>query len=64
MSARLEEPCAADVMARKFVTAAPAARRMLTGGFHHLPVIEDGRPVGIVGLRSVVSVLHREFPGW
>jgi CBS domain-containing protein len=134
MSARLDEPCAADVMARKFVTAAPedtlgelaehlaaadagsalvvefgrltgiltsrdivravaervhpsegtvrewmteapvtaapdlpaddAARLMLTGGFHHLPVIEDERPIGIVGLRSVVSVLRREFPGW
>jgi CBS domain-containing protein len=40
-----------------------AARTMLEGGFHHLPVIEDDRPVGVVGLRSVVSAL-RGFPGW
>jgi CBS domain-containing protein len=134
MSACLEEPCAADVMARKFVTAAPedtlgelaehltaadagsalvvefgrltgiltsrdivravaervhpsegtvrdwmseapvtaprdlpvdeAARLMLNGGFHHLPITEDQRPVGVVGMRSVVSALRRGFPGW
>jgi CBS domain-containing protein len=52
------------------VTAPPelpvddAARLMLAGGFHHLPVIEDERPVGVVGLRSVVSALRRGFPGW
>ena len=41
-----------------------AARLMLEGGFHHLPVTEDERPVGVVGLRSVVSALRRGFPGW
>jgi CBS domain-containing protein len=40
-----------------------AARMMLAGGFHHLPVVEEGRPVGVVGLRSAFSALHR-FPGW
>lgn len=40
-----------------------AARLMLTGGFHHLPVVEEGRPVGVVGLRSAVGALRR-FPGW
>ena len=40
-----------------------AARLMLTGGFHHLPVVEEGRPVGVVGLRSAISALRR-FPGW
>jgi CBS domain-containing protein len=41
-----------------------AARLMLEGGFHHLPVAEEGRPVGVVGLRSVVGALRRGFPGW
>jgi CBS domain-containing protein len=41
-----------------------AARLMLNGGFHHLPVTEDERPVGVVGLRSVVNALRRGFPGW
>jgi CBS domain-containing protein len=40
-----------------------AARLMLTGGFHHLPVVEGERPVGVVGLRSAISALRR-FPGW
>jgi CBS domain-containing protein len=31
---------------------------------HHLPVTEDERPVGVVGLRSVISALRRGFPGW
>jgi CBS domain-containing protein len=40
------------------VTVAPsadaeeAARTMLDRGFRHLPVIEDGRPVGIISLRD------------
>jgi CBS domain-containing protein len=51
------------------VTATPdlpadeAARLMLTGGFHHLPVTEDERPVGVIGLRAVVGALHHELPG-
>jgi len=60
---------------REWMSAAPAtaspdlpiedaARLMLEGGFHHLPVTEDERPVGVVGLRSVVSALRRGFPGW
>jgi CBS domain-containing protein len=52
------------------VTASPdlpiddAARLMIEGGFHHLPVTEDERPVGVVGLRSVVGAVRRGFPGW
>jgi CBS domain-containing protein len=59
-----------DWMTAAPVTAPPdlpvdeAARLMLSGGFHHLPVIENERPVGVVGLRSVVSALRRGFPGW
>jgi CBS domain-containing protein len=39
--------------------ASEAARLMLGGGFHHLPVVEDERPVGVVGLRAVIGSL-----GW
>ena len=51
------------------VTAPPAlpideaARLMVNGGFHHLPVTEDERPVGVIGLRSVVGAL-RHGSGW
>jgi CBS domain-containing protein len=55
---------AAPVTAERDLPADEAARRMLEGGFHHLPVIEDERPVGVVGLRSVVGALRRGFPGW
>jgi CBS domain-containing protein len=40
-----------------------AAGLMLTGAFHHLPVVEDERPVGVVGLRAVVGTL-RPGSGW
>jgi CBS domain-containing protein len=39
--------------------AADAARIMLRGGFHHLPVVEGERPVGVVGLRAVIGAV-----GW
>jgi CBS domain-containing protein len=41
------------------VTAPPdmdareAAKTMLEQGFRHLPVVADGRPVGIVSLRDI-----------
>ena len=41
-----------------------AARLMVTGGFHHLPITEDDRPVGVVGLRAVVGSLRHAAPGW
>lgn len=34
-----------------------AAERMLTGGLDHLPVVEDGRLVGLVDLAGVCRVL-------
>jgi CBS domain-containing protein len=48
-----------DWMTREPVTAEPettageALALLLAGGFHHLPVVVDGRPVGLVGLRAV-----------
>jgi CBS domain-containing protein len=55
---------AAPATADRDLPVEEAARLMLEGGFHHLPVTEDERPVGVVGLRSVVSALRRGFPGW
>jgi len=54
----------APVTATPELPADEAMRLMLTGRFHHLPVIRDGRPVGVVGLRAVAGVVHRDFPGW
>jgi CBS domain-containing protein len=40
-----------------------AARLMLAGGFHHLPVVDGERPVGVLGLRAVIGTL-RPGSGW
>ena len=34
-------------------TPADAAKIMLDNGFRHVPIVEDGRPVGIVSIRDV-----------
>jgi CBS domain-containing protein len=63
-----------EARVREWMTAEPvtaprnmpvdeAAHAMLAGGFHHLPVVEDERPVGVVGLRAVVGFLKAGFPG-
>jgi CBS domain-containing protein len=54
---------AAPVTAEPELPADEAARLMLNGGFHHLPVAEDGRPVGVVGFRAVVGALRHGLPG-
>ena len=59
---------------REWMTAGPvtasrempldeAAHAMLAGGFHHLPVVEDERAVGVVGLRAAVGSLRTGVPG-
>lgn len=59
-----------DWMSPDPVTAAPdtpvdeAARLMLAGGFHHLPVVEGTHAVGIVGLRAAAGALHALGVGW
>ena len=59
-----------DWMSASPITAPPglpvdeAARLMLDGGFHHLPIAEDERPLGVVGLRAVVGALQRGLAGW
>jgi CBS domain-containing protein len=63
--ARVHEWMTADpVTAAPTTPADEAARLMLAGGFHHLPITEDGRPVGIVGLRAVVGALRPAWPGF
>ena len=37
-------------------TAMEAARRMLHGGFRHLPVTSEGRVVGTISMRDVMTV--------
>jgi CBS domain-containing protein len=50
-----------DVMTAKPATAAPdqraldALKTMHEGGFRHLPIVKDGRAVGIVSLRDFLS---------
>ena len=34
-----------------------AAAVMIHGGFRHLPVVEDGKPVGIVSIRDLMRVV-------
>jgi CBS domain-containing protein len=65
-----------DARVREFMSAAPAtaapdtpaielARLMVSRGFHHVPVVDRGRPVGCVGMRAVGSLLGGKLgPGW
>jgi CBS domain-containing protein len=51
------------------VTASPdtaaeeAAYMMIAGGFHHLPVVEDERLLGVIGLRAVIGFRKPGLPG-
>jgi CBS domain-containing protein len=44
-------------------TVGSAIRRMQKGGYRHLPVVADGRPVGILSIKRIVSYLVSHFPG-
>jgi CBS domain-containing protein len=56
-----EEP----VTASSSTSAEDAVRTMLERGFRHLPVVEEGRTVGVVSLREVVrrTVMAGGFEG-
>src|SRR5262249_39342982 len=41
-------------------TTTAAAAIMIRGGFRHLPVLEDARPVGIVSIRDLMRVTIEE----
>jgi CBS domain-containing protein len=67
LRAMAERTHSAEARARAWMTANPrvaradtpleeAALMMVEQGCHHLPVVDtDGRPIGVVGMRSVVS---------
>jgi len=59
----------ADVMTPDPVTVLPkdpiavAVRRMETGGYRHLPVVdEQGRPLGMLSVKRIVHYLVEHFP--
>jgi CBS domain-containing protein len=63
--ARVREWMTAEpVTAARETPADDAARLMLAGGFHHLPVVDGEQPVGIVGLRAVIGAVRAGWPGW
>lgn len=37
-----------------------AATKMVLGGFRHLPVLEEGRPVGILSIRDLMRLVVDE----
>ncbi len=58
----------AEVMTRDPVTVHPrdaiscAIKRMQKGGYRHLPVVIDGRPVGVLSVKRIVHYLVEHFP--
>jgi CBS domain-containing protein len=38
-------------------------RRMEEGGYRHLPVVDEGKPVGILSVNRIVHYLVEHFPG-
>lgn len=39
-----------------------AVRRMEEGGYRHLPVVDEGKPVGILSVKRIVHYLVEHFP--
>jgi CBS domain-containing protein len=40
-----------------------AVRRMEEGGYRHLPVVDNGKPVGLLSVKRIVHYLVEHFPG-
>jgi CBS domain-containing protein len=63
----LSETPLRDVMTPKPVVLSPdhsirfALHEMSVGGFRHIPLVKDDRPVGIISVRDVISYLCREL---
>jgi len=59
----------AEVMTSKVMTISPdrplghALHMMFEGGFRHVPVVEEGRAVGIVSARDALGAELVEFEG-
>jgi CBS domain-containing protein len=60
----------ADLPVGRFMTARPETvaptdtlnfvlQKMDTGGYRHVPVVEDGRPVGVVSVRDMIRHITR-----
>ena len=64
---RMETSRIADVMTPNPVTLrhddpiALAIHRMAVGGFRHIPILQDGRPTGVVTARDVFHHLAEAF---
>lgn len=62
-----EQTPLAAVMTDKLQTATPdktlghALHLMFEGGFRHVPVVEDGRPVGMVSARNALGIEIHQF---
>lgn len=39
-----------------------AVNKMSIGGFRHIPIVKDGRPLGVVSVRDIVAYLAQMFP--
>ena len=39
-----------------------AIKRMIEGGYRHLPVVHEGRPLGILSIKRIVHYLVEHFP--
>ena len=58
----------ADVMTREVATVTPATPietavfLMTEYGFHHLPVVEEERPIGMLGLRQATRHARARMP--
>jgi CBS domain-containing protein len=62
--ARVREWMTEDpIVAGEETTAAESLETMMMHGFRHLPIVEDGRVVGIVSMRDVMAASVRAVPG-
>jgi CBS domain-containing protein len=58
--ARFMTPCPVAVAPTDILAAALA--RMDSGGYRHLPVVCDGKPVGVISVRDVLRHLTTDGP--
>jgi CBS domain-containing protein len=40
-----------------------ALNKMAIGGYRHIPIMEEGKPKGVVSARDIISYLGEMFPG-
>jgi CBS domain-containing protein len=50
------------VVLRHDDTVAVAIHKMAVGGFRHIPIVEDGRPIGLISARDVFRHLAETLP--